>query len=135
MGVVFPYTKLPGGNARPMVFGTLQYATKYTPPVQLLLDTGSDYCIFDALLAQQLLGINVASAGRLTKLFGLEREVDAYVLPIAVHVRELKRTFEIPEAYFCTLGNLGGILGHHGFLDCVSVHFQRGKSFEFVDSD
>ncbi len=116
-----------------MVFGTL--LKRHTPPVQLLLDTGSDNCIFDALLAQQLLGINVASVGRPTKLFGLEREVDAFVLPISLHIRELKRTFEIPEAHFCSLGNLGGILGHHGFLDQVTVRFRRGKSFEFEDSD
>jgi len=41
-------------------------------------------------------------------------------------VRELKRTFEIPEAHFCQLRGLAGILGHKGFMDRLIVRFALG---------
>jgi hypothetical protein len=45
-------------------------------------------------------------------------------------VRDLKRTFDIPEAYFCQLRGLAGVLGHNGFLDRLVVRFSLGRSFE-----
>ncbi len=61
------------------------------------------------------------------------RDVHAHVHPIRIFARDLKREFEIRDAYFCNLRGLAGVLGHRGFLDRVVVRFSLGKSFEFEE--
>ena len=136
MGVTFPYTPVAsrGGVVRkPYLWVVLRHQGNFTPPINMLLDTGADCCIFDAALATDLLRFDVAALGRATTISGIEGPVPAYVHPIEVHVRDLKRTFQIPEAHFCQLRGLAGVLGHNGFLDRLIVRFSLGRSFEIED--
>ena len=100
-GVTFPYTPGTRGSRirKPFLFGVLRHEGRFTPPVNLLVDSGSDICIFDAMLAD-LIGLDVASRGRQTVIAGLERDVVAWVHPIEVWVRDLRRAFWIEDAYF-----------------------------------
>lgn len=136
MGVVFPYTQVTssaGVVRKPYLWVVLRHQGRFTPPINMLLDTGADCCIFDAALATDLLRLDVARLGRETTLSGIEGPVRAYVHPIQVHVRELKRTFDLPEAHFCQLRALAGVLGHNGFLDRLIVRFALGRSFEIEE--
>jgi len=136
MGVTFPYTPVTssiGVVRKPYLWVVLRHQGHFTPPINLLVDTGADCCIFDTALATDLLRLDVAALGRATTISGIEGPVVAYVHPIQIHVRDLKRTFEIPEAYFCQLRGLAGVLGHNGFLDRLIVRFSLGRSFEIED--
>ena len=137
MGVVFPYTEVAssvGVVRKPFLWVVLRHEGRFTPPINMLVDTGADCCVFDAALATDLLRLDVAGLGRETTLSGIEGPVRAFVHPIQVHVRELRRTFDIPEAHFCQLRGLAGALGNKGFLDRLIVRFVLGRSFEIEET-
>ena len=132
MGVVLPYTRVRGPDGstarKPYLWTVLRHGERFTPVVNLLVDTGSEFCIFDATLARRLLALDVESGGRAAVMSGIDgRDVRAHVHPIRIFARDLKREFEIREAYFCNLRGLAGVLGHNGFPRSL------GKSFEFED--
>jgi hypothetical protein len=130
VGIVFPYTRIGPEYRRPLLFGVLRREDRFTPPVSMLLDTGSDFCMFDTLLATQFLGLDIATLGERTTISGIEGESSVYIHPIQIHIRDLGKTFNIEKAYFGKLAFTAGILGHNGFLDQINVKFSKSKSFE-----
>lgn len=100
-----------------------------------MVDTGSDRCYFDFILAQQLLRIDLAAVGKKTEVLGLDGKQDAYIYPADLFIRDLGMRLQIPNAYFCSLKGMGGILGHDPFLNRLSVRFSRGKFFEIEEPD
>ena len=111
----------------------MRHEGRYTPPINFLVDTGSDFCIFDAAIAVDFLGLDVVSRGRPERISGIEKSVEAWVHPVEIYVRDLRRAFHIQEAYFSQLRGLAGVLGHNGFLDRLIVRFSRGKFFEIIE--
>ena len=138
MAVAFPYTRVRGKSGiilKPYIYGLLRHGGRATPPWNMLVDTGSDFCLFDVVLVQQLLGLDVTSVGRRDEIYGLEGKQPAFIYPADLYVRDLRRAFAIRDAYYTRLsGGIAGILGHNGFLDQVSVRFVRGRHFE-VESE
>ena len=136
MGLVFPYMKFRGPTgvvAKPMLFAVLRRGGVSAPPVNMLVDTGSDDCIFDVLWVQQFLRFDVTALGARDEIQGLEGLQEAYVADVDLFIRDLARSFHIERAYFTKLRGLTGILGHNGFLSDLSIRFSHGKFFEIDD--
>lgn len=105
-------------------------------PVDALIDTGSDLCIFDWAIAHTM-GFDPRAVGEASELRGLGSPDPrpSRIVPVSLYVPRLKRRFEV-HAEFCQIAKglgVAAILGHHGFLDQIAVTFHRGEYFEIVD--
>jgi hypothetical protein len=97
-------------------------------PLDALIDTGSDLCIFDWAIASTM-GFDRRSVGQPSELRGLgsAEAQPSRIVPIRIYVPRLKRGFDI-HAESCHIAKglgVAAILGHNGFLDRLSVTFHR----------
>ncbi len=103
--------------------------------VTALIDTGSDLCLFDWAIATYM-NIDPKIIGQLTEVGGFSGTQNIYLISdIKIAVPSLNRSFSITAGFGMFSGGIGGVLGHRGFLDHVSVTFTMGEHFEFVDDD
>lgn len=117
---------------RPHIDVVLRRPPGFTPTVSVVIDTGSDFCIFDFELARSI-GFDPSTVGKKTSLEGIGAAVDAWIVPVSVYVVKLKRAFEI-DGYFCVLRRgIFGVLGHRGFLEHFETRFARAEYFEITD--
>ena len=113
-----PSTKRTKKFYRPIIPAILMYKTNYVG-YQALIDSGSDYCIFESAVANYL-GISLTS-GKKRHFFGINGEkVKGYEhnikLKLAGKIYNTTVIFsrEIPENSF-------GVLGSKGFFDHFKV--------------
>ena len=116
--MIFPYIQISPGIKRPIIPIILKSKDKfiYYP---VLVDSGSDYCIFSIEIAQHL-GINLGKkrVGLLSlgkgKLFGRLGKVEI----------RIAEKFFIIESIFADISEFGhGILGQKGFFSNFDVKF------------
>lgn len=128
------YTRFPRVEVwRPCMYARLVHraASRRSPWVPFLIDTGSDRCLFDAELAHGI-GINPVAGGVVSGAVGLGGRVVTTLWPIEVEFAELATTFLIQAEFTNSLpADANGLLGHSGFLDRFSsVCFRtRERSF------
>jgi len=100
----------------------------------MVVDTGSDRCMFNEQLARDYLDINPAMYGMLDKATGLSGTDDVAVFPhLEVFLPELKRSFIVSAQFKFLL--FPGVIGHEGVLNQLKVTFHHGEYFEIDDSD
>ena len=136
MGVAFGYTPARLGESevlRPCLAVFVGFEGRVAPAVSMMVDTGSDACIIDTAVAH-MAGFDPSRVGKKTLIEGLTKAQDAYLVPVQILVRDLKREVNA-EIYFTQLRGIAGILGHGGFLEEFSVTFVKGRYFEFNDVD
>lgn len=104
-----------------------------TPGIDALIDTGSDYCMFDWYWAT-CMRIDPRNVGLRTSIGGIGGTAEAWRVPgVSMHIPELAWTTVI-DAYFLRFTKtVCGVLGHAGFLDELTVTFHRGEYFEITD--
>ncbi|MBY0399281.1 retropepsin-like domain-containing protein [Myxococcota bacterium] len=128
------YTRFPRVEVwRPCVYARLfnRPASRFSPWVPFLIDTGSDRCLFDAELAHGV-GINPVDGGVVSGAVGLGGRVVTTLWPIEVEFAELGVSLRIHAEFTNSLpADANGLLGQSGFLDRFrSVCFQaRERTF------
>jgi len=116
------------GFRRPCLPVVLRYAGRSTPPHQMVLDTGSDRCMFDEQLARDYLAFNPATDGIIDSATGISGSDPVAVFPVEIFIPDLSRSFQV-HAQFKRLP-FPGVLGFEGVLDQYTVTFHRGQYFE-----
>lgn len=121
--MIFDYTNIPGINVwRPYVYGRLvnRSANRKTLARPMIIDTGSDRCLFDATLAHEI-GVNPTSGGVLSETSGVGGRATTALWPIEIEFPQLGRGFEIFAEFTNALPpDVNGLLGNSGFLDRFS---------------
>jgi hypothetical protein len=109
---VDPVTKLDYAW-RPALKVLLWYQHKKSPPIESILDTGADHCVFDAQIAEGL-GIPVTK-GMPVAFTGIEgRETVRFLHHVTLTVAA--QTFQAPIVFAYGILTTG-ILGQTGFFD------------------
>jgi len=99
----------------------------------MLLDTGSDGCMFDDRLAL-LVGVNVYLAGSAGSATGIGGAEAIAVFPIEIEFPSLDGLSWSVFAQFKRLPDgLNGVLGHAGFLGRLTACFSRAETFTLSD--
>jgi hypothetical protein len=122
--VKFPYKPFPLSTAspitkqdvvwRPAVKVLLWYNHKRSVPIESILDTGADYCMFTAEIGESL-GIPVAK-GIPVRFTGVLREASTTGFLHRLDITIASQTFEAPIVFAYGLTS-AGILGQVGFFD------------------
>lgn len=120
----FRYKKYAPGFLRPVIPIEVIYK-KIAIPYEVLVDSGADFSVFDAGIAE-ILDINLEE--------GEEQEVAGITgasAPIYFHWVNLKvgrRQFKQRVAFLKEMGQFGyGVVGQHGFFDIFVVKFDLVK--------
>lgn len=120
----FPYKKYGYGILRPVIPIEIIYRN-LSVPYEVLVDSGADFCIFDAEIAD-ILGISV-EAGEKNEVAG----ITGINAPIYFHNIEIKAggwPFKIRAAFLREMGKFGyGVVGQKGFFDLFVVKFDLQK--------
>jgi len=105
---------------RPALKVLIWYNHKRTAPIESIVDTGADHCIFDAELGEAL-GIPVTKGDR-CQLLGFAKGASAmgFVHKVALTVAAHRIETRVVFAYGIAST---GILGQHGFFDHFTVTF------------
>ena len=122
----FPYrfidtTKFP----RPYIPVTLRSKQREMQPMLALVDSGADFCLFDAELSY-LLDIDLTKLETIN-LSGVAGAAEGYVAHIEVGVNDT--FFPVPAVFsfdFSPKG-FGGVIGQVGFFDSLIVAFDRAN--------
>lgn len=126
----FKYTRAATGILRPMLRVELVHTGLATPPVPVVLDTGSDRCMFDHELAL-LVGLNVYQAGSTSRATGIGGSEEIALFPIEVRFPDLgDASWQIMAQFKKLPDGINGVLGHAGFLGRMTATFHRAESFE-----
>lgn len=122
--MVFPYKKYGPGFLRPVIPIEVIYKD-IAVPYEVLVDSGADFCIFDAQIAD-ILGIDIESGER-----GEVAGITGINAPIYFHNIEIKVggwAFKIRAAFLKEIGRFGyGVVGQRGFFDIFTVKFDLAK--------
>ncbi len=120
----FPYKKYSSGILRPVIPIQIIHK-KLAVPYEVLVDSGADFCIFDAQIAD-ILGIDIES-GEKNEVAGITG-VNA---PIYFHDILMKVggwTFNIRAAFLREIGKFGyGVVGQKGFFNLFVIKFDYKK--------
>lgn len=120
----FCYKKYAPGILRPVIPIEVVYKN-LSVPYEVLVDSGADFCIFDAEIAD-ILGVDVKSGGK-DKVAGLT----GIAVPIYFHNIQIKVggwLFKIRAAFLREIGRFGyGVVGQKGFFDIFIVKFDLIK--------
>jgi hypothetical protein len=120
----FSYKKYGPGILRPVIPIEIGYKN-LSVPYEVLIDSGADFCIFDAQIAD-ILGIDVET-GEKNEVAGITG-VNA---PIYFHDIVIKVggcPFKIRAAFLREIGKFGyGVVGQKGFFDIFIVKFDLIK--------
>lgn len=96
----------------------------------VVVDTGSDGCMFDHSLAL-LVGLNVYQSGVIATANGIRGPEEIAIYPIEVVFPDLDdASWEIMAQFKALPHGLNGILGHAGFLGRMRATFSFGREFE-----
>jgi len=120
----FPYKKYGLEILRPVIL--IEVASKnLSVPYEVLVDSGADFCIFDAQIGD-ILGIDVEK-GEKNEVSG----ITGINAPIYFHDITMKVggwPFKIRAAFLRDIGKLGyGVVGQKGFFDIFIVKFDLVK--------
>ena len=120
----FQYKKYGKGVLRPVIPIEISYKDR-SVPYEVLVDSGADFCIFDAEIGE-LLGI-VVENGEPQRVSGITGVVETYyVHPVTIKVGGW--TYSIKAGFLPNIARLGyGIVGQRGFFDLFVVKFDFGK--------
>ena len=98
-----------------------------------MLDTGADRCLFDDRLALAL-GVNPYEAGSTQRTTGIDGTEHVAVMPVELVFPDLDGASWTIMAQFMRLpDDVGGVLGHAGFLGRMRASFVRGEFFELSE--
>ncbi|HLA04209.1 MAG TPA: hypothetical protein VJ065_03175 [Patescibacteria group bacterium] len=121
--MVFDYRELAPGISRPIIPVRLQYK-KIFVILEAIIDSGADWCIFDA----GLLGILKLPLGPQTKFFGAGKE-PLRGFKSKVNLTIIRRDFKAEVLFSPDLGRHSyGILGQKGFFDNFKVCFDKSRN-------
>jgi hypothetical protein len=120
----FRYKKYGQGILRPVIPIEIAYKNK-TVPYEVLIDSGADFCIFDAQIGE-ILGINIKS-GQKQEVWGITGVGKPfYFHPVTINVGGWP--YPIKAGFLPDIANLGyGIVGQKGFFDLFVVKFDLLK--------
>ena len=121
--MVFDYRELAPGISRPIIPVRLQYK-KIFVILEAIIDSGADWCIFDA----GLLGILKLPLGPQTKFFGAGKE-PLRGFKSKVNLTIIGKDFKADVLFSPDLGRHSyGILGQKGFFDNFKVCFDKSRN-------
>jgi len=120
----FRYKKYGPDILRPVIPIEIIYNDK-SVPYEVLIDSGADFCIFDAQIGE-ILGIPIEE-GEKFEVAGITGEKE----PIYFHSLEIKVggwVYKIKAAFLRKIGPYGyGVVGQRGFFDKFIVKFDLLK--------
>ncbi|KKT80636.1 MAG: hypothetical protein UW78_C0030G0002 [Candidatus Azambacteria bacterium GW2011_GWA1_44_9] len=120
----FKYKNYGQGFLRPVIPIEIIYQN-LSIPCEALVDSGADFCIFDAQIGE-LLGINITKGER-REVWGITGVGQSYY----VHLVEIKVggwSYKIKVGFLPEIAKLGyGVLGQRGFFDIFVVKFDLLK--------
>lgn len=120
----FQYKKYGPGVLRPVIPVEISYKD-HSVPYEVLVDSGADFCIFDAEIGE-LLGIDIES-GEPQTVGGITGAPEKYY----VHVVTLKVggwPYSLKVGFLRNIARLGyGVVGQKGFFDVFVVKFDLLK--------
>ncbi len=121
----FRYKQYEPGIIRPVIPIEIVHSNR-SVPYEVLVDSGADFCIFDAQIAE-LLDIDVTSGNR-REVGGITGVVEPYyVHPLTIRVGG--RAHQIEAGFLPNIAALGyGVLGQRGFFDIFVVKFDFVKA-------
>jgi len=125
---VDPVTKLDYAW-RPALKVLLWYQHKKSPPIESILDTGADHCVFDAQIADGL-GIPVTKGATVAFRGVGGGEVAGFLHNVTLSVAA--QTFQAPIVFAYGISTTG-ILGQTGFFDHFVATFDWTPSPPFFD--
>lgn len=120
----FKYKSYGSGILRPVIPVDVQYENR-TIPYEVLVDSGADFCIFNAQIGE-LLGINILE-GEKQLVGGITGALEPYY----IHEVILKIggwPYKINVGFLPDIARLGyGVVGQKGFFDIFTVKFDLLK--------
>lgn len=120
----FYYKKYGLGFLRPVIPIEVVYKN-LAVPYEVLVDSGADFCIFDAQIAD-ILGFDIESGER-SEIAG----ITGISAPVYFHEIVIKVggwPFKIKAAFLRKIGKFGyGVAGQKGFFDIFTVKFDLAK--------
>lgn len=127
-----PYSKLGDNFMRPYVHVSLEDPRtpgRKTGLVPMVIDTGSDLCIFSANLAHAI-GINPLDGGDMQEVWvagGAKISLAAW--PVRIHLPQIGHHFSLSARFGQFNEGINGVLGHQGFLRWLTIRFSYSESF------
>ncbi|TSC83595.1 MAG: Uncharacterized protein G01um101413_973 [Parcubacteria group bacterium Gr01-1014_13] len=120
----FKYKKYGPGILRPVIPIEITYKDR-SVPYEVLVDSGADFCIFDAEIGE-LLGIDVRN-GEPQRVGGITGVIETYyVHPITIKVGS--RPYSVGAGFLPNIARLGyGVVGQKGIFDIFVVKFDLLK--------
>ncbi|MBI2506553.1 MAG: aspartyl protease family protein [Candidatus Colwellbacteria bacterium] len=120
----FRYKKYGPGILRPVIPIEISFQNR-SVPYEVLVDSGADFCIFDAEIGE-LLGIDIKN-GEPQRVSGITGTIETYyVHPITVKVGGW--SYSIKAGFLPNIAPLGyGVVGQKGFFDIFVVKFDLIK--------
>lgn len=120
----FKYKKYGPGILRPVIPIEISYQNR-SVPYEVLVDSGADFCIFDAEIGE-LLGIDITN-GEPQEVGGITGKVETYY----VHTVTMKVggwPYHTKVGFLHNIARLGyGVVGQKGFFDVFIVRFDLLK--------
>lgn len=105
---------------RPALTVFISHSAKRSAPVESIVDTGADHCVFDAEICDGL-GIPVRE-GQQVAFSGIAREAETIGYLHTVTLTVAAQSYEAPIVFAYGL-SITGILGQVGFFDQFIVTF------------
>ncbi|MFA4880666.1 MAG: aspartyl protease family protein [Candidatus Doudnabacteria bacterium] len=120
----FKYKKYGRGIIRPIIPIEISYKSN-SVPYEVLIDSGADFCIFDAEIGE-VLGIDIYE-GEEQKVGGITGVVQPYYIhPVKVKVGGW--CYAIKVGFLPEIARLGyGVVGQKGFFNLFMVKFDYQK--------
>ena len=120
----FKYKQYGPDTLRPVIPVEISFGDRAVP-YEVLVDSGADFCIFDAEIAE-LLGIDV-STGEPQRVAGITGAPETYyVHPVTLDVGGW--SYSMKAGFLSNIARLGyGVVGQRGFFDTFVVKFDLLK--------
>ena len=110
--------------SRPYIPVSLKHGEK-SLPILALLDSGADYCMFDAELTS-ILGLDLIKMEK-TKMTGVGGEAECFVTRLPVCIEDTCITVPVLFSSDFSPNGFGGVIGQIGFFDRFIISFDRAK--------
>lgn len=123
---MFPYRFIDTSKfPRPYIPVTLRSKQRVMEPLLALLDSGADFCLFDAELSY-LLDIDLTTLETIS-LSGVAGAAKGYVAHIEIGVQESFVPVPAVFSFDFSPKGFGGVIGQVGFFDSFLVAFDRAN--------